>query len=46
MTQEQAHQLLTQATGLLQLSREDHQNILEALKALEPAMKEDAVEEK
>lgn len=36
MTPQQAHELLTQATSLLQLNRADHQKILEALEVLKP----------
>ena len=34
MTPEQAHNLITQATGLLQLKREEHQAVLWALEVL------------
>ena len=36
MTPEQAHNLLIQATGLLQLKREEHQAVLQALDVLKP----------
>ena len=32
----QAHSLLVQATSLLQLGREDHQKIIQALEVLKP----------
>jgi len=37
MTPEQAHNLITQATGLLQLKREEHQAVLQALEVLKPS---------
>lgn len=39
MTPEQALNVLTVSTSLLQVNRQDHQTILEALKTLEDAIK-------
>ena len=36
MTKEQAYQMIVQATGLLQLKREEHEAIVKALNVLKP----------
>lgn len=45
MNKQQAHQLLTQATAMLQLNREDHQKIVMALEVLKPEDEEQETEE-
>lgn len=40
MSPENALNLIEQATGLLQLNRADHQNILEAVRVLREAVKQ------